>query len=99
MPDALGASVLALIPADSGGTGPGLFSGGGAVEPSGGVSLSVDSESFLAIVAAAALASLVAALLARRVVLPVVVLEICLGILIGPELLGFVTPDDFIQFF
>jgi Kef-type K+ transport system membrane component KefB len=61
--------------------------------------VSVDSEAFLAIVAVAALASLSAALLARWLVIPVVVLEILFGIVIGPELLGLAEPDEFIDFF
>jgi Kef-type K+ transport system membrane component KefB len=61
--------------------------------------VSVDSDAFLAIVAVAALASLSAALLARRLVVPVVVLEILLGIVIGPEVLGIAEPDEFIDFF
>jgi Kef-type K+ transport system membrane component KefB len=61
--------------------------------------LTVDSESFLAIVTAAALASLLAGLLAGRLPLPVVVVEIVLGIVIGPEVLGLAKPDDFIEFF
>ena len=61
--------------------------------------VSVDSGAFLAIVAVAALASLSAALLARRLVVPVVVLEILLGIVIGPEVLGIAEPDQFIDFF
>jgi Kef-type K+ transport system membrane component KefB len=61
--------------------------------------VSVDSDAFLAIVAVAALASLSAALLARRLVVPVVVLEILLGIVIGPEVLGIAEPDQFIEFF
>jgi Kef-type K+ transport system membrane component KefB len=61
--------------------------------------VSVDSEAFLTIVAVAALASLSAALLARWLVVPVVVLEILLGIVVGPELLGLAEPDEFIDFF
>ena len=61
--------------------------------------LTVDSESFLAVAAVAALAALLAGLLAGRLPLPVVVLEIVLGILIGPDLLGLAKPDDFIEFF
>jgi Kef-type K+ transport system membrane component KefB len=59
----------------------------------------VDSEAFLAIVVVAALASLAAGLLARWLVIPVVVLEILLGIVIGPELLDLAQPDEFIDFF
>jgi Kef-type K+ transport system membrane component KefB len=62
--------------------------------------VNVDSESFLAIATVAALAALVAGLLAgSRLPLPVVVLEIVLGIVIGPELLGLAKADAFIDFF
>ena len=59
----------------------------------------VDSGSFLTIVTVAALASLSAGLLARWAVIPVVVLEILLGIVVGPELLDLAQADDFISFF
>ena len=61
--------------------------------------ITVDSESFLAVVSAAALAALIAGLAGRRLLVPVVVIEILLGILIGPELLGVAEPDDFLDFF
>ena len=61
--------------------------------------VSVDSESFLAIVAVAALAALVSGLLSSRLVVPVVVLEILAGILIGPSMLDLAEPDPFIAFF
>ena len=62
--------------------------------------VNVDSESFLAIATVAALAALLAGLLAGgRLPLPVVVLEIVLGIVVGPELLGLAEPDNFIEFF
>ena len=62
--------------------------------------VNVDSESFLAIATVAALAALLGGLLAGgRLPLPVVVLEIVLGIVIGPELLGLAKPDDFVDFF
>jgi len=61
--------------------------------------IDVDSESFLTIVVASALAALIAGLVGPRVLIPVVVLEILLGILVGPELLGLAHPDDFIEFF
>jgi len=61
--------------------------------------VSVDSESFLAVVAVAALAAFVAGMVAGRVPVPVVVLEIVLGIVIGPELLGLAQPDAFLNFF
>jgi Kef-type K+ transport system membrane component KefB len=59
----------------------------------------VDSGSFLTIVVVAALAALAAGLLARWIVIPVVVLEILLGIVVGPQLLDLAQADDFIEFF
>ncbi len=47
--------------------------------------LSVDPESFLAIVVVAAIAAAIAGIGAKRVVIPVVVLELLLGMLIGPD--------------
>jgi Kef-type K+ transport system membrane component KefB len=61
--------------------------------------LTVDTQGFLAIVVVAALAAAIAGLLARRFLVPVVVLEIAGGILIGPEVLGLVEGDEFIKFF
>ena len=61
--------------------------------------VSVDSESFLVVVTVAALAALLAGLLAGRLPLPVVVVEIVLGILVGPDLLDLAQPDAFISFF
>lgn len=61
--------------------------------------LQVDEASFLVIVAAAALAALAVAIFGRRVAIPVVVLELLFGIVIGPQVLDIATPDDFVQFF
>jgi Kef-type K+ transport system membrane component KefB len=61
--------------------------------------ITVDSESFLAVVSAAAIAALVGGLAGRRVLVPVVAVEIVLGILIGPEVLGLAKPDEFLDFF
>ncbi|HEV7773861.1 MAG TPA: cation:proton antiporter [Conexibacter sp.] len=61
--------------------------------------VNVDAGSFLAIVTVAAIAALSAGVLARWLVVPVVVLELLLGIAIGPEGLGLAQPDDFIDFF
>ena len=59
----------------------------------------VDPATFLAIIAAAALAGTLAALAGGRgIVLPVVVIELLLGVLLGPELLG-LHPDQFVSFF
>ncbi len=61
--------------------------------------IDVDSGSFLTIVAMAAVAALAVGFLGDRLVVPVVVVEIALGILVGPEVLGLVEPDQFIEFF
>ncbi|MBB4664905.1 cation:proton antiporter [Conexibacter arvalis] len=61
--------------------------------------VNVDTESFLTIVVVAALAAFLAGLLSTRLVVPVVVLELVLGIVVGPEVLGLAESDDFIAFF
>jgi Kef-type K+ transport system membrane component KefB len=57
----------------------------------------VDLDSLVLVLAASAVAS-VASRLHRRVVLPTVVVEIVLGIVIGPEGLGFAEVDDALTF-
>jgi len=59
----------------------------------------VDTASFLAIGLTAALASLLVTFGGRWVVVPVVVLELLFGILIGPDVLGLAQSDEFVQFF
>jgi len=59
----------------------------------------VDAGSFLAIVAVATLAAAAAGLVAGRLALPVVVLELVAGIAIGPQVLELAEPDAFIEFF
>jgi Kef-type K+ transport system membrane component KefB len=61
--------------------------------------LEVDTGSFLAIGATAALASTLVTFGGRWIFVPVVVLELLLGILIGPDVLGIAKADDFITFF
>jgi Kef-type K+ transport system membrane component KefB len=63
------------------------------------VLISVDASSFLVIVVCAALAALFATLLAPRLVLPVVVFEIVLGIIVGPHVLDLAHSDAFVDFF
>ena len=48
---------------------------------------------------AAAMASLLVTVFDRRIAIPVVVVELVLGIVIGPEVLGLAQPDDFVEFF
>jgi len=59
----------------------------------------VDTGSFFAIVVVAALAAIVVALVPKRFAPPVVVLELVLGILIGPHVFGLAHTDDFVEFF
>lgn len=61
--------------------------------------ISVDTDSFFAIVVVAAIAAVTVAALPKRLAPPVVVLELVLGIVIGPEVLGFAEKDDFVDFF
>ena len=59
----------------------------------------VDTGSFFAIVVVAALGAIIVAIVPRRFAPPVVVLELMLGILIGPHVLDLAHPGDFIEFF
>jgi Kef-type K+ transport system membrane component KefB len=59
----------------------------------------VDSESFFFIVLAAAVAAATVAYVPGRFVPPVVVVELALGIAIGPQVLGLASQDSFVEFF
>jgi len=61
--------------------------------------IQVDSGSFFAIVAVSAIAAVTVATVPKRFAPPVVVIELMMGILIGPELLGLAHSDDFVEFF
>ncbi|HEX7279505.1 MAG TPA: cation:proton antiporter [Solirubrobacterales bacterium] len=61
--------------------------------------IEVDAESFFAIVTVAAVAAITVAVVPKRFAPPVVVVELLLGIVIGPEVLGLAHTDDFIDFF
>jgi Kef-type K+ transport system membrane component KefB len=61
--------------------------------------IEVDSASFLLVMVAAAVAALTVAVLPRSIAPPVVVVELVLGIVIGPQVLGLAESDEFIQFF
>jgi Kef-type K+ transport system membrane component KefB len=61
--------------------------------------ISVDTDSFFAIVVVAAVAAITVAYLPKRFAPPVVVLELALGILIGPEALDIAGTSDFVDFF
>ncbi|HEY7004775.1 MAG TPA: cation:proton antiporter [Gaiellaceae bacterium] len=59
----------------------------------------IDASSFLVIVFAAAVAGTIVALAAPRITLPVVVVELLLGILIGPHVADIAQVDKFTDFF
>ena len=61
--------------------------------------VNVDAGSFLVIVTVAALAALLAGWVQPRLAIPVVVIEIVSGIIVGPEVLDLAEPDNFIEFF
>ena len=61
--------------------------------------IGVDAESFLVIVSAAALAAIISALVSPRLVLPVVVVELLLGIAIGPQGADLAHVDNATKFF
>jgi Kef-type K+ transport system membrane component KefB len=59
----------------------------------------VDAGSFLVIVTVAAIAALIAGVVQPRLAIPVVVIELVLGIIVGPDVLHLADPDEFIEFF
>lgn len=61
--------------------------------------IDVDGASFLIIVLVATIAAVTVTALPRRFSPPVVVIEIVLGIVVGPEVLGLAESDAFIEFF
>jgi len=61
--------------------------------------IEVDAGSFFAIVTVAAIAAITVAAVPKRFAPPVVVIELMMGILIGPEILGLAHNDDFVEFF
>jgi Kef-type K+ transport system membrane component KefB len=61
--------------------------------------IEVDSQSFFVIVSIAALAAVTVAVVPRHLAPPVVVIELAMGILVGPEVLGLAETDDFVDFF
>ncbi|MFT3863737.1 MAG: cation:proton antiporter [Solirubrobacterales bacterium] len=61
--------------------------------------IDVDTSSFFTIVVVAAIAAVTVAVTPRRLAPPVVVLELLLGIVVGPHVLGLAHSDSFIEFF
>jgi Kef-type K+ transport system membrane component KefB len=61
--------------------------------------IDVDTSSFFVIVLIAAIAAITVAVVPKGMAPPVVVLELMLGIVVGPEVLDFARSSDFIDFF
>jgi Kef-type K+ transport system membrane component KefB len=61
--------------------------------------IDVDTSSFFAIVLVAAIAAITVAVAPKGMAPPVVVLELLLGIVIGPQVLNLASSSDFIKFF
>jgi Kef-type K+ transport system membrane component KefB len=61
--------------------------------------IQVDEVTFVLIVGVAALAAVLVAVVPRALAPPVVVVELLLGIAIGPDVLGWAETDDFTDFF
>jgi Kef-type K+ transport system membrane component KefB len=61
--------------------------------------IQIDTDSFFVIVMIAALAAITVAVVPARLAPPVVVVELLLGIVVGPEVLDLAGTDSFIQFF
>ena len=61
--------------------------------------IEVDAQSFFVIVVVAAVAAITVATVPKRFAPPVVVLELMLGIVVGPEILDLAKTDDFVNFF
>src|SRR5207342_2004407 len=61
--------------------------------------ITVDTDSFFVIVTIAALAAVTVAAVPKRFAPPVVVVELLMGIVVGPEVLDLAKIDDFIEFF
>ena len=61
--------------------------------------IQVDTGSFFAVVVVAAVAAVIVAVVPRSLAPPVVVLELLLGIIIGPHVLHIAHVDGFTEFF
>jgi Kef-type K+ transport system membrane component KefB len=61
--------------------------------------IQIDTDSFFVIVMVAALAAVTVAIVPGRFAPPVVVFELLLGIVVGPEVLDLAKTDEFIEFF
>jgi Kef-type K+ transport system membrane component KefB len=64
-----------------------------------GLVIQIDTDSFFVIVVVAAVAAITVAVVPGRFAPPVVVVELFVGILVGPEVLDLAKTDEFIDFF
>ena len=61
--------------------------------------ISVDERSFFLIIVVSVIAGVIATILPRKLAPPVIVIELILGVVVGPQLLGWVEMDGFTEFF
>lgn len=61
--------------------------------------ITVDTDSFFTIVVVAAISAITVAAVPKKFAPPVVVLELMLGIVVGPQVLGLAHTDEFVNFF
>ena len=59
----------------------------------------IDTTSFFVVVMVAGAAGVLSTTLERRLIVPVVVIELVLGILVGPQVLNLADPSEFVGFF
>jgi Kef-type K+ transport system membrane component KefB len=62
-------------------------------------SVQIDTGSFFAVVMVAAIAAVTVTIVPKRFAPPVVVLELLMGIIVGPDVLGLAHVDNFTEFF
>jgi Kef-type K+ transport system membrane component KefB len=67
--------------------------------PTPTAAIEIDTGSFFAVVMVAAIAAITVAIVPKRFAPPVVVLELMMGIAIGPDVLGLAHVDEFTEFF
>lgn len=61
--------------------------------------ISVDERGFFLIIVVAVVAGVIATVIPKKFAPPVIVIELILGVIIGPQVLGWVEMDSFIEFF
>lgn len=61
--------------------------------------ISVDERGFFLIIVVSVIAGIIATILPKKLAPPVIVIELILGIVVGPQVLGWVEMDGFTEFF